>query len=116
MEGARRGWFVFVVQIPRRCDRDAVIKELAAEGVQSKPYLPAIHLMRYYRERFGHQPGDFPGVRGRRSPLGRAAVLRWDGRWLLRKGVRRAVVRSRWWGIAAPVGRVVLAGQGAGPF
>jgi dTDP-4-amino-4,6-dideoxygalactose transaminase len=36
-------------------NRDAVIKELAAEGVQSKPYLPAIHLMRYYRERFGHQ-------------------------------------------------------------
>jgi perosamine synthetase len=60
MEGSRRGWFVFVVQIPRRADRDTVIKELAAEGVQSKPYLPAIHLMRYYRERFGHQPGDFP--------------------------------------------------------
>ena len=60
MEGSRRGWFVFVVQIPRRADRDAVIKELAAEGVQSKPYLPAIHLMRFYRERFGYQPGDFP--------------------------------------------------------
>ncbi len=60
MEGSRRGWFVFVVQIPRRCDRDAVIKELAAEGVQSKPYLPAIHLMRFYRERFGYKPGDFP--------------------------------------------------------
>jgi perosamine synthetase len=60
MEGSRRGWFVFVVQIPRRCNRDAVIKELAAEGVQSKPYLPAIHLMRFYREQFGHEPGDFP--------------------------------------------------------
>ncbi len=60
MEGSRRGWFVFVVQIPRRCNRDAVIKELAAEGIQSKPYLPAIHLMRFYRERFGHEPGDFP--------------------------------------------------------
>ena len=60
MEGSRRGWFVFVVQIPRRCDRDAVIKELAAEGIQSKPYLPAIHLMRFYREQFGHEPGDFP--------------------------------------------------------
>ena len=30
------------------------------KGVKSKPYLPAIHLMRCYRERFGHQPGDFP--------------------------------------------------------
>jgi perosamine synthetase len=29
-------------------------------GVQSKPYLPAIHLMSYYRERFGHRAGEFP--------------------------------------------------------
>jgi perosamine synthetase len=28
--------------------------------VQSKPYLPAIHLMSYYRESFGHRPGEFP--------------------------------------------------------
>jgi perosamine synthetase len=60
MEGARRGWFVFVVQLPRRVDRDRVIRTLAAEGIQSKPYLPAIHLMRFYRERFGYEPGDFP--------------------------------------------------------
>jgi perosamine synthetase len=60
MEGSRRGWFVFVVQLPRGVDRDTVIRALAAEGIQSKPYLPAIHLMRLYRERFGHKPGDFP--------------------------------------------------------
>jgi len=28
--------------------------------VQSKPYLPAIHLMSFYRERFGHRSGEFP--------------------------------------------------------
>ena len=33
---------------------------LRAAGVQSKPYLPAIHLMSFYRERFGHNEGDFP--------------------------------------------------------
>jgi perosamine synthetase len=60
MEGSRRGWFVFVVQLPRRADRDTVVRALAAEGIQSKPYLPAIHLMRFYRERFGHRPGEFP--------------------------------------------------------
>ena len=27
--------------------------------MQSKPYLPAIHLMSFYRERFGHRPGEF---------------------------------------------------------
>jgi perosamine synthetase len=58
--GNRRGWFVFVVQIPRGIDRDATIRALAERGVPSKPYMPAIHLMSYYRERFGHQPGEFP--------------------------------------------------------
>ena len=29
-------------------------------GVDTKPYLPAIHLMSFYRERFGHKEGDFP--------------------------------------------------------
>ncbi len=28
--------------------------------MQSKPYLPAIHLMSFYREQFGHQASEFP--------------------------------------------------------
>jgi perosamine synthetase len=58
--GERRGWFVFVVQLPHGVDRDATIRALAAKGIQSKPYLPAIHLMSFYRERFGHREGEFP--------------------------------------------------------
>jgi perosamine synthetase len=58
--GDRRGWFVFVVQVPRERDRDEVIRALRARGVQCKPYLPAIHLMSFYRERFGHREGEFP--------------------------------------------------------
>jgi len=58
--GARRGWFVFVVQLPRGVDRDGTIRALAAQNIQSKPYLPAIHLMSFYRERFGHREGEFP--------------------------------------------------------
>jgi perosamine synthetase len=60
MGGDRRGWFVFVVQLPGEVERDAVLRRLAERGVQSKPYLPAIHLMSYYRERFGHRPGELP--------------------------------------------------------
>jgi perosamine synthetase len=56
----RRGWFVFVVQVPRGHDRDEVIHALRARGVQCKPYLPAIHLMSFYRERYGHREGEFP--------------------------------------------------------
>ena len=59
-DGDRRGWFVFVMQVPRDRDRDDVIGALRARGVQCKPYLPAIHLMSFYRERFGHREGEFP--------------------------------------------------------
>jgi perosamine synthetase len=58
--GDRRGWFVFVVQLPDGVDRDGAVVALRERGVQSKPYLPAIHLMSFYRERFGHRPGEFP--------------------------------------------------------
>jgi perosamine synthetase len=56
----RRGWFVFVVQIPHGFDLDAVVDALRARGIPSKPYFPAVHLMSFYRERFGHREGEFP--------------------------------------------------------
>jgi perosamine synthetase len=59
-DGDIRGWFVFVVQLPPGVDRDETVRALGRAGIQSKPYLPAIHLMSFYRERFGHQEGEFP--------------------------------------------------------
>ena len=59
-DGNERGWFVFVVQLPHGIGRDRTIEALRERGVQSKPYLPAIHLMSYYREAFGHREGEFP--------------------------------------------------------
>jgi perosamine synthetase len=58
--GDRRSPFAYVVRLPSGADRDAVIGELRARGVDSKPYLPAIHLMSFYRERFGHREGELP--------------------------------------------------------
>ena len=58
--GNVRGWFVYTVALPHGVDRDETIRGLRERGVQSKPYLPAIHLMSYYRETFGHRPGEFP--------------------------------------------------------
>lgn len=59
-DGGRRSWFVYAVRLPPGADRDGVVEALRARGVESKPYLPAIHLMSYYRERFGHREGEFP--------------------------------------------------------
>jgi perosamine synthetase len=58
--GDRRGWFVYVVQLPAAVDRDEAVVALRERGVDSKPYLPAIHLLSFYRERFGHREGQFP--------------------------------------------------------
>jgi perosamine synthetase len=58
--GNRRGWFVYVVQLPRGLDRDGAVRALGQRGIPSKPYFPAVHLMSYYRERFGHREGEFP--------------------------------------------------------
>ncbi|MGH2744578.1 MAG: DegT/DnrJ/EryC1/StrS family aminotransferase [Thermoleophilaceae bacterium] len=59
-DGDRRSWFVYVVQLPHGVDRDAAVVAMGERGVDTKPYLPAIHLMSLYRERFGHREGEFP--------------------------------------------------------
>jgi len=56
----RRSWFVYVIQLPLDTSRDAVIATLAERGVAAKAYLPCIHLMPHYRERFGSHEGQFP--------------------------------------------------------
>jgi perosamine synthetase len=56
----RRSWFVYVVQLPDGVERDGVIATLSRAGVQSKAYLPCIHLLPFYRERFGFRGGEFP--------------------------------------------------------
>jgi perosamine synthetase len=57
---ARRSWFVYVLQLPAGTDREAVMASLADQGIDSKAYLPCIHLMPHYRDRFGFREGQFP--------------------------------------------------------
>ena len=56
----RRSWFVYTVRLPEASDRDAVVADLAQRGIASKAYLPCIHLMPHYSERFGFAGGEFP--------------------------------------------------------
>jgi perosamine synthetase len=55
-----RSWFVYAVQMPEAVAKEDVIAALGAEGVQAKAYLPCIHTMPPYRERFGFTGGEFP--------------------------------------------------------
>ena len=69
-----RSWFVYVVFVQPPAARDAVMSSLAAEGIASKPYIPAIHLQPAYQRLFGCRPGMFPvaeaaGARGLALPF-----------------------------------------------
>lgn len=54
-----RGWFVYVVRLADEVDRDAVINRLRERGIDSKDYLPSIHLFPHLRE-LGYREGQFP--------------------------------------------------------
>lgn len=56
----RMSWFVYVVRINPPADRDAVLRQLAEQGIPSRPYFTPIHLQPFYRQSFGYSRGDFP--------------------------------------------------------
>lgn len=58
--GADVDWFVYVIRLDDRIDRDRLIGQLADHGVAARPYFSPIHLQPFYRERFGFAAGDFP--------------------------------------------------------
>lgn len=58
--GMRIGWFVYVIRLAPEIDRARLMAALAARGIDSRPYFPAIHLQPFYRERFGYREGMFP--------------------------------------------------------
>jgi dTDP-4-amino-4,6-dideoxygalactose transaminase len=52
-------WHLYPIRI-KNGKRDAVKSALNAQGIGAQVHYPSIHLQRYYRERFGYKPGDFP--------------------------------------------------------
>lgn len=57
-------WFVYVVQIEpsvgARVERDQILQDLRAAGIDCNNYFPPIHLQPFYRRSFGHKEGEFP--------------------------------------------------------
>lgn len=59
----RMSWFVMVVRLSddyQLADRDRLLARLTERGIGCSNYFTPIHLQPFYREQFGHQPGDFP--------------------------------------------------------
>lgn len=56
-------WFVFVVRLTEEFnahERDRIIMGMRRHDIGAAAYFPCIHLQPFYRELFGHTPGDFP--------------------------------------------------------
>ncbi len=56
----RMSWFVYVVRLDKKINRDGIAKRLEGRGVHVRPYFLPIHLQPYMVERFGYCEGDFP--------------------------------------------------------
>lgn len=56
----RMSWFVYVIRLDKKIDRDKLAKRLESRGVPVRPYFLPIHLQPYMVERFGWREGDFP--------------------------------------------------------
>lgn len=60
-EGRTHTWFVYVVRLAqRRVSRPRVIEVLRRHGIQTKVYLPSIHLFDVYRRRYHFRRGQYP--------------------------------------------------------
>lgn len=53
-------WFVYVIRVNEKIDRDRLAIILEEKGVPVRPYFAPIHLQPYMMEMFGFQRGDFP--------------------------------------------------------
>ncbi|MCX7922472.1 MAG: DegT/DnrJ/EryC1/StrS family aminotransferase [Clostridia bacterium] len=56
----RTSWFVYVIRIDEKIDRNKVMQYLLESGIGCRPYFTPIHLQKYFREMFGYKEGDFP--------------------------------------------------------
>lgn len=52
-------WFVYVIRITNG-KRDSLMRKLETQGIQTKPYLPVIHLQPFMKKMFRYRNGDFP--------------------------------------------------------
>jgi perosamine synthetase len=62
----RHGWQAFVTYVdPQRAPatRNDLMRQLEQQGIATRPGTHAVHMLAYYRQRFGLRADDFPGAR-----------------------------------------------------
>lgn len=64
--GSRHGWQSFVCFVDESkagLTRNSIMEDLQVRGISTRPGTHAVHMLGYYRERYGFQPGDYPAAR-----------------------------------------------------
>ncbi|HKA00266.1 MAG TPA: DegT/DnrJ/EryC1/StrS family aminotransferase [Candidatus Solibacter sp.] len=65
-QGWRHGWQSYVCYVDETkspISRNEIMERLQKKGVSTRPGTHAVHMLGYYRKRFGYQPDDLPGAR-----------------------------------------------------
>lgn len=58
--GVKMSWFVYIIRLDPKINRDIVMRELSGRGIGCRAYFQPIHLQPFYRREFGYKSGDFP--------------------------------------------------------
>jgi len=64
--GGGHGWQSFVCYVDESrapAPRNVIMEKLQARGISTRPGTHAVHMLGYYRDRFGLAPADFPVAR-----------------------------------------------------
>jgi dTDP-4-amino-4,6-dideoxygalactose transaminase len=64
--GRDHAWQAYVTYVdPERAPmpRNEIMERLQARGIATRPGTHAVHMLGYYRDRFGYRPDDLPGAR-----------------------------------------------------
>jgi perosamine synthetase len=62
-DGCDVSWFVFVVRLNNDFtaqQRDLVLREMTARGIQTNNYFPPVHLQPFIAQKYGYKKGVFP--------------------------------------------------------
>lgn len=63
--GGQHAWQAFVTYVDpdhAPMPRNDIMERLQAQGIATRPGTHAVHMLGYYRERFGLKPADYPGA------------------------------------------------------
>ncbi len=59
-EGEQHAWHLYLIRLPEGSCRERFLAHLRSRGIGTSVHFIPLHLMTYYKERYGFQDSDFP--------------------------------------------------------